>query len=181
MLPDKWAAINNPPTPNCACCRNGLASRFDIELPATLVFQHPTPAALAAFIAVELARCSASTASADPLTALAGNAAGVALSTNLLFSQCSEASLPQLVHSEDLQQELLALAPIPAPAQHSPADRALAVTAVAGVACRFPGSASGDGAGLASFWLQAASGRDVQSVVPLDKWDAGGMQRGQHA
>lgn len=49
-----------------------------------------------------------------------------------------------------------------------------ALTAVAGVSCRFP-STLGGGSGLAGFWQQAAAGADVQRVVPLCKWDAGAL------
>ncbi len=59
----------------------------------------------------------------------------------------------------------------PAPAQLFPASGA-PVVAVAGFAATFPAVAA-DAAGAAGFWQQAASGCDVQSVVPLAKWDAG--------
>jgi len=42
-----------PPSLNC---RNSLAAQFDLELPATLIFDHPTPGNLAAFVAAELSR-----------------------------------------------------------------------------------------------------------------------------
>lgn len=50
-----------------------------------------------------------------------------------------------------------------------------ALTAVAGVSCRFP-STEGSGAGLTGFWQQAAAGVDVQTVIPLCKWDTGGLK-----
>ena len=40
--------------------RNSLASRFDLELPATLTFDYPTVAALAAYIGSSLAPAHAS-------------------------------------------------------------------------------------------------------------------------
>ena len=46
--------------------------------------------------------------------------------------------------------------------------------ALAGVSCCYPSSSAADG--LAGFWQQMVSGTDVQSVVPLCKWDAGKRQ-----
>lgn len=60
---------------------------------------------------------------------------------------------------------------VSAPIQALPAGAA-PVAAVAGTAATFP-SVNGDTAGAAGFWQQAASGCDVQGVVPLAKWDTG--------
>ena len=99
-----------------------------MQAPATLIFDHPTVAALAAWLAGQLAPISGSTPDA------AGSA-------------------------------LLAL---PSPALNQ---QAASVTSVAGVSCRYPSPSSSSG--LAGFWQQAAAGIDVQTVVPLCKWDAG--------
>ena len=49
--------------------RNALSSRFGLELPPTLVFDHPTPAALAAFLASALPAGALSAPSAEELAA----------------------------------------------------------------------------------------------------------------
>ena len=64
-----WQKLNppvlgQPPNPEHAWCppaagavelRNSIARRFDLELPATLMFDHPSLAALAAYLAGQLA------------------------------------------------------------------------------------------------------------------------------
>ena len=60
---------------------------------------------------------------------------------------------------------------MPSYAPYQQAGQGASVTAVVGVSCRYP-SPSGS-TGLGGFWQQAAAGIDVQTVVPLCKWDAG--------
>lgn len=112
-------------------CSNAISERWSVEAPATLMFDQPTIAALATWLADQLAASSGATGSSHDAAWTGGDA--------------------------------LAL-----PADAQPAS----LTAVAGVSCRFP-STLGSGAGLAGFWQQAAAGADVQTVVPLCKWDAG--------
>lgn len=111
--------------------RNAIAERFQVEAPATLIFDHPSVAALASWLAGQL------------MAAQGGVAAGTASRA----SQLADSTLAQR-------------------------DSAQPLAALAGVACSFP-AAGGSGEGLPSFWQQAASGVDVQTLIPLCKWDAG--------
>ena len=51
-----------------------------------------------------------------------------------------------------------------------------ALTAITGVSCCYPAEMSYCSNGVSAFWHQAISGRDVQSAVPLCKWDIGERQ-----
>ena len=115
----------------CRWCRNAIAERFHVEAPATLIFDHPSIASLAAWLGSQLAAALGSSTAAVP--DIAAQLAGIAVAAR---------------------------------------DGAQPLAAVAGVSCCFPAGTSGS-AGLPSFWQQAASGVDVQTVVPLSKWDAG--------
>ena len=70
-------------------CRNELSARFSVDLPATVIFDYPTPASLAAFAAAELSRRSA------PL-----------VPTHAAHTHAAAATGPSLEH---LQQQLLEL------------------------------------------------------------------------
>lgn len=102
-----------------------------MEAPATLIFDHPSIASLAAWLGAQLAAAQDGGAAAIP-----GSAAQLASTA------------------------------------FGPRDGAQPPAAVAGVSCCFPAGSSGS-SGLPGFWQQAASGVDVQTLVPLSKWDAG--------
>lgn len=50
---------------------------------------------------------------------------------------------------------------------------AAAATVVSGVSCQFPALAAG-GTGLPGLWHSASTGVDLQSAIPLSKWDMEG-------
>lgn len=115
--------------------RNAIVERYGVQAPATVAFDHPSVAALAAWLGGELAGNSS-----DGSTTASDHAAWPAAPVATLSSPTHAASL----------------------------------TAVASVSCHFPCCAeSSDGTGFGAFWLQATTAADVQSVVPLCKWDAG--------
>lgn len=122
--------------------RNSIVELYGVQAPATLAFDHPSIAALAVWLAGELAASSSS------------SGGGAATSGG-----------------HDVRPAT-PVATVNRPGQDS------TFTAVASVSCRFPCSIEGvDGSGLAAFWQQAALGMDVQSAVPLCKWDAGEVWR----
>ena len=63
----KAGAPPDPPPPHAGAVelRSALAARFSVDLPATVSFDHPTPAALAAFIYAQLPRGEAGEAAAQ--------------------------------------------------------------------------------------------------------------------
>lgn len=107
--------------------RSAISQRWGVAAPPTLIFDHPTPIALAAWLAPLLA--------ATALSEVSGG--GPLAAGNLHLAVSPLASMSALV-------------------------------AVTGASCRFPGAESG---GLEAFWQSAASGSDLQSVMPLSKWD----------
>ena len=112
------------PGPSRCCCRNAIAERFCVAAPPTLMFDHPTLAALAAWLEGQLAPAS---------------------NTGPYAGLMPAAAAPELQAAE----------------QHQPA--------VASIACSFPGA---EHSGLAGFWEQAAGGANLQTGIPLGKWEA---------
>ena len=101
--------------------RNSLTSRFSLDLPATLIFDHTTIAALASFIAA------------------------------------SQSASRQLAPSHSMA--------------YYATSTASSTTALLAASCRYPG-------GVASpddFWATVHGSADLQSVIPLDRWDADAM------
>ena len=74
--------------------RNSLATRFSLELPATLIFDHPTVAALARYVASHSAEFSSAAAapSADARlgVAIADNEHGHSRITAVLGTSCRQ-------------------------------------------------------------------------------------------
>lgn len=130
--------------------RNALASQFGLELPATAVFDHPSVAALAAFIAQQLqARERGAAADGSGWDSSSGSDGELDLSpsSGMLGLHCSGVA----AHPWDLTTDLL------------------------GVGCLYPGAAPAAAAtavsGLGSFWAAAAAGASLQRPVPHQRWD----------
>lgn len=140
------------PAPNCAGAvelRNLLSQHFQLDLPATFTFDHPSLAAMAAYLASRL------TAASPAAAAAAGSS---------VFADYREV--------EDTSGPARQLAE---PAAQPHVLQATEVVAVSGrypqplLAAQLDGSYSSSGAG--SFWAGLCRSADVQSVLPLSRWD----------
>ena len=124
--------------------RNTIASRFEADLPATLMFDHPSLAAIAAFLAEHLGSAT---------NGGSGSTAQGYASDAELSLQPWEGSQPDL----PLATELVAVSgryPEP-PAGGS----------------SLPGDSAVASAGGAGFWAGMRESADLQAVVPLSRWD----------
>jgi hypothetical protein len=132
--------------------RNTIAARFEADLPATLTFDYPSLAAIAAFLAAERAAFLAEHLSSGT-TGGSGRAAQGYASDAELSLQPWEGSQPEL----PLATELVAVSGrYPKP--------------LAGSSSLLGGS-TGASAGGAGFWAGMRESADLQAVVPLSRWD----------
>jgi hypothetical protein len=131
--------------PHTNAHRNVIAERYGVTAPATLVFDHPTLAALSTWLAAQLAPAAAARGS--------GGTAG----------PVTEAELQLSVHQQQQQDSTAGVTAVVGAACCFP-----------GISSSSGGSGSGgDGGGLGAFWAVAAAGVGVQALIPLSKWDAG--------
>ncbi|MEV2255558.1 aminotransferase class I/II-fold pyridoxal phosphate-dependent enzyme [Streptomyces sp. NPDC050147] len=124
-----------------------LSARTGHEIPATVVFDHPTIRAIAA----HLATTGAESAPAPHTTVPARSATA----SSCTRTTPTTPSTPTGEHPEQLRQ------PLPDGGGHEP-------IAVVGIGCRFPGAPDPD-----SYWQLLRDGRDAITEVPRDRWDAG--------
>lgn len=68
MWPDSACRIYMQTDLDCACCpcRNSIAERYHVEAPATLIFDHPSVAALATWLGGQLMAAHSGAAAAAP-------------------------------------------------------------------------------------------------------------------
>jgi acyl transferase domain-containing protein/acyl carrier protein len=126
--------------------RNGLGKDLDLDLPVTLVFDHPTPESLALHLSRSL---------------LPGPA------------EPSSSTSPPAIRRES-SPEAAPTGPVPALGEGSrvipPRGSCESPEAIAviGLGCRFPGG----GHGPEAFWELLAEGRDAITTVPPERWEA---------
>jgi hypothetical protein len=158
--------------------RTTLGDAFNLDLPATITFDYPSISALAAFVASELqaqaeAEAEAAAAAAAAAAAEATRAAEAAAVVDVPAAFPGEAATARsasLVQPVALavalpsQLAVVATPPLPA-APVAPA------TAIVGLACRYPTTASSSGMGATGFWTQAVGMADLLRRIPMQRWD----------
>ena len=136
--------------------RSALAARFQLDLPATLIFDYPTVAALSAYLSRALAAAGRSAGADTDAGAGAGSDAGWLSEDGSEWGSPGGAlALGGSGPGSDLWTDLV------------------------GVGCLYPG-ASPTGAATASsgpggFWGPAAAGASLQRAVPFARWDLDGL------
>ncbi|EFC81188.1 type I polyketide synthase, partial [Parafrankia sp. EUN1f] len=143
--------------------RARLADRTGLALPTTVVFDHPTPAALAGFLAGELTGVRPATEPAAP-----GGAADHATGGGGDHGGGAAADRPPVGPAVSA----VALAGPPTALRTGPADDPIAIV---GMGCRFPGGVSSP----AQLWDVVVRGGDMVSGFPVDRgWDLGALFSG---
>ena len=158
--------------------RNSIARRFDLDLPATLMFDQPSLAALAAYLAGQLAPAASMqlmpvAASAAQVAQAAETAVTAVVGVSARFPggiSGKPSCIPPLVCS--LAGATAAACP---PVSHRDLPPAYSPHCPFPSTCPFPPSFVT--AGLPSFWEAANGGADLQREVPLERWD---VEAGYH-
>ncbi|MFH8988094.1 aminotransferase class I/II-fold pyridoxal phosphate-dependent enzyme [Streptomyces sp. NPDC017940] len=148
-----------------------LSARTGREIPATVVFDHPTIRAIAAHLATTAAEPAPTPHTTVPAhhnahTTVRAHTTVPARAT-VPARSAAPTPLPRTTattrsggHPEQPEQLLQPLQPLPDGGGHEP-------IAVVGIGCRFPGAPDPD-----SYWRLLRDGRDAITEVPRDRWDA---------
>lgn len=124
-----------------------FVARFSLELPATTVFDYPSAAALARFLALQLPANSAMVANACDSDNLD------AASEADWWTDASPYDVWELGSALGVKEPEL-------------------LTDLVSAACLYPGHAAASlSGGLSGFWAAAAAGASLQAPVPPQRWD----------
>lgn len=146
--------------------RNAISSHFGAPCPATLAFDYPTASALAAFVA--------SHAAASQPELVVSTQVRAPLSLDLQRRSSESCFINTQKAARGMQAvKALTIAPLLQGMQLSRHEAAPAVSAVWGMAARYPGvpSCAERGTGIDSFWASLQASANLPCVVPTARWD----------